>query len=267
MNKSHVIEAARRNGSDSSIYLIAPHRGADQPLIERPLTGPMARYVEGIWLGLNNRNEALQILPDGCVDVVFQLGADNAEIFAYGSTTRPAVVSLGVGAHYLGVRFQPGMARHFLNHAPASLTDQRLPVDRFLDVDLEKLARGVERGEGLMQLETALLSALQSRQPELSAIDRAVRFLSANYGDVSVAEVARQCGKSVRQIERLFVATLGLTPKVYCSILRMRGALHAISRHNQADLAGIAMAAGYTDQSHMSKDFARLTGRSPGSFR
>ena len=267
MMTAPLIETTHHYGSDSPICLAVPAPVDDDPLIERLFTGPTARYVERIWLGLNNRNECFQILPDGCVDVVFQFSADNGAIVAYGSSPRPAAAPLGAGRHYLGGRFQPGMARHFLDYSPALLTDQQVPLDRFLDLDLEKLARGLERGVGLMQLEGKLLNVLRSKQPELSDIDRVVRFVSANYGNVTVAELARQCGKSVRQIERLFVATLGLTPKVYCSILRMRSALEAIQQHKCADLAGIATAAGFTDQSHMNKDFARLTGRTPGSFR
>lgn len=108
---------------------------------------------------------------------------------------------------------------------------------------------------------------LAARQPVLSPIDRAVRFVRANHGAATVAELAWQSGKSVRQFERLFVTTLGLTPKAFCSILRARRAMDTIHLDQQSDLASIAAAGGYTDQSHMHKDFLRLTGRSPSSFR
>ncbi len=240
---------------------------AVKSFVERSLTGAAARYVERIWLDINNRDEVFQVLPDGCVDVVLELGTDAGQIVAYGSTTKPAITRLRVGLHYLGIRFQPGMARHFFDHSPVALTDRHIRLNGFLGLDLEQLTQGVQRGAGLLQLETALLHGLAARQPVLSPIDRAVRFVLANHGDATVAELARQSGKSVRQFERLFVTTLGLTPNAFSSILRARRAMDTIHLDQQSDLASIAAAGGYTDQSHMYKDFLRLTGRSPGSFR
>ena len=267
MDRPSPKESTRSHESGSPTLFVATEGVAAGSFLQRAVAGPIARYVERIWLETNNRDDVFQILPDGCVDVVFELGADAGKIFAYGSTTRPALAPLYVGRQYLGVRFQPGMARHFLDHSPAALTDQQIAIDRFLGVDLEKLARDVRCGAGLLQIETALLNALASCQPDLSLIDRVVRFMLANHGDVTVTELASQCGKSVRQFERLFVAALGLSPKTFCSILRMRKAMDIIQQHKQVELAGLAAATGYTDQSHMNKNFIRLTGRSPGSFR
>jgi AraC-like DNA-binding protein len=65
---------------------------------------------------------------------------------------------------------------------------------------------------------------------------------------------------------RWFRATYGIAPTVYRVESRARLAWRMIV-DSAASLADIAAAAGYADQSHMSRDVRRLTGHSPGAWR
>lgn len=98
----------------------------------------------------------------------------------------------------------------------------------------------------------------------MSYVDHVVRYIEAARGDVRMSEVASKFGKSRRQLERLFLETVGVTFKFFCIITRLNRAADLIASQPLPGLAEIAAEAGYADQSHMTRDFTRLAGNPPG---
>jgi AraC-like DNA-binding protein len=58
---------------------------------------------------------------------------------------------------------------------------------------------------------------------------------------------------------------VGVTPKTAANIFRFEHAVRALSL-GQGSLAEVAVGAGYTDQSHLTREFRRLAGGTPGTF-
>ncbi|MFI7405307.1 helix-turn-helix domain-containing protein [Streptomyces sp. NPDC049541] len=78
-----------------------------------------------------------------------------------------------------------------------------------------------------------------------------------------VGDVARELAVSERQLRNLFAEGVGLSPKHYARINRVRMVLdHATTR----PWAELAAATGYYDQSHMTTDFRTLMGVPPRSY-
>jgi AraC-like DNA-binding protein len=82
--------------------------------------------------------------------------------------------------------------------------------------------------------------------------------------------VAERFGLSERQLRRRFVAAVGYGPKTLEGVFRMRRAM-SLSDTISADgirlrAADVAMAAGYADQPHMTREMRRLTGMTPGEL-
>lgn len=65
---------------------------------------------------------------------------------------------------------------------------------------------------------------------------------------------------SNRQIERGFKSILGLSPLEYQRITRFQEALKHLQSHSLAQVAALA---GYYDQSHMRKDFKKMSPWTP----
>jgi AraC-like DNA-binding protein len=82
----------------------------------------------------------------------------------------------------------------------------------------------------------------------------------------TVADVIDRTGFSNRRFIQLFSAEVGLTPKVFCRILRFRGALQRLYQGEQIELADLALACGYYDQAHFSNDFKTFSGFSPTTY-
>ena len=72
-------------------------------------------------------------------------------------------------------------------------------------------------------------------------------------------------GDRVRAFERRFVAHVGLTPVHYRRLSRFRGVLRLYSE-GVRDWAGLAAATGFSDQSHLVRDFGTFAGLTPTAW-
>ena len=109
-------------------------------------------------------------------------------------------------------------------------------------------------------------SAALTLVPLNALTERAVKFVEARNGQVKVKELAEQLGVSRRTLERAFAEHVGVAPKKFARVLRFQNALTIIRARRFRDLADLAFACGYADQSHLIRDFKALTGRLPSQL-
>jgi AraC-like DNA-binding protein len=99
-----------------------------------------------------------------------------------------------------------------------------------------------------------------------------------------VAELGAELGISERQLRRRFADAVGYGPKTLARILRFQrflalaadeaaqgGSGAPVASYRWAppprvDLAGLAFAAGYADQAHLTRECRRLAGRTPAEL-
>jgi AraC family transcriptional regulator len=84
--------------------------------------------------------------------------------------------------------------------------------------------------------------------------------------NVRVATQAQRAGAHPAHASRLFRRCYGASITEFAQAQSVRRALRALSSCN-ASLSEIALAAGFYDQSHMTRVFRRVTGRTPGAHR
>lgn len=77
-----------------------------------------------------------------------------------------------------------------------------------------------------------------------------------------VSALTRESGLSERTFERRFLAQVGLRPVGYRRLARFRSVLR-LHAAGARDWAALAAHAGYSDQSHLVRDFRGLAGVSP----
>jgi transcriptional regulator GlxA family with amidase domain len=71
---------------------------------------------------------------------------------------------------------------------------------------------------------------------------------------------------TVRSLQRLFAAHVGLTPKAVLARYRLQDAAAAIDAGDVDDLAGLAASLGWFDQAHFSRDFRAVVGVPPSAY-
>ena len=81
----------------------------------------------------------------------------------------------------------------------------------------------------------------------------------------TLAELAAMTGLSTYQVLRRFEKAYGVPPHAWLVLQRAERARHLI--RNGADLAQAAAASGFSDQSHMTRIFARQFGFTPGAWQ
>ena len=219
----------------------------------------LRRFVECVWYTEPAVDTRFEIVPDGSVDACFVLSETNPRILLFGTTTRTSAYELEAGASYFGVRFRPGNATAFIQERIADLTDTQLAVSGFLGLSAEQILETEGFGERRACLESALMGALSRRGDRAAgALCHAISQIDSRHGDIRVRDLATSCNMSERQLERLFIDGVGISPKLYMRIRRFRSVLSHLedpADHQQPKMADVAASFGYADQSHLVRDF------------
>jgi AraC-like DNA-binding protein len=212
------------------------------------------------------------IFPDGCVLMAYssQAGAGDLRLRVVGPTLKSREVNLSPGNITWGVRLQPAACQAVIGCAPKALRGQSVPcgsLNANLSVSLLAGLKGCDTFESaVLAFSQRLLQA--NLNPE--AIDPkaalAARLIAESGEDLKIDKVAAAVGLSVRQLERRFLAAVGITPKQFARTRRVRKIAVALAESEQITWAALAAEMGFVDQAHLGHEFAALTGSSPTSF-
>lgn len=231
------------------------------PIVEVRPPRALAPIVEVLWRHAGAEGGARRVLPDGCADVLVDRGAGRA--FVVGPMTRPFVVPAG-HADFVGVRFQPGAAHALLGVPLDELLDAHADLgDVWADAS-EVLGRVLEAPTPAAAVE-ALAGQLERRlgraTPPDPRVAGAVEAVALAREGTSVEGLAAEAGLTRQHLARLFRCHVGLAPRTFARVMRLRRALSLLERG--APLARLALDAGYYDQAHLANEVRALTGLTP----
>jgi len=100
-----------------------------------------------------------------------------------------------------------------------------------------------------------------------SKLDRAVEYINANLANALTLEaIAKQAALSPTHFARAFRNALGVTPHRYVLERRIERAQFLL-KASGAPISEISYEVGFSNHSHFSKAFQRLTGTTPGHYR
>jgi AraC family transcriptional regulator len=136
---------------------------------------------------------------------------------------------------------------------------------------LRNYARGVDGNaldsSALLKEDGADAAASTAGQPR--AVAEALQFIHRNYArDVALSDIAAAVHLSPFHLARLFKQTLGVSPYQHVIQVRVNNARSLLAAGSgRGTLAEIASAVGFSDQSHLTRHFKRITGVTPRQFR
>jgi len=221
-------------------------------------------------------SDAQRVLPDGCVEIVINLGdrfvrrddvgrvERQPRVLLVGPTTRHMSIAPTGSIRLIGIRFAPGGAFPFLSISPREVRDAAPALD---DVAppiessvLEQIATASD-GRAAAVLDAALGSRLASaRRVTDRRVLASVRETYRAEIPFRVDALVALTGLGARQIERTFRETMGFGPKTLCRLVRFQRVVRAVEVTEQPKWARIAAQYGYADQSHLARDFHEFAG-------
>ncbi len=205
--------------------------------------------------------ETVLVLPDGCVDIVWQPGRG---AFVAGPDTGPVPTPAAPGGVSIGVRFRPGAGGAALGVPLAELRDLRVDFADLHPDLARKLPPGLEPALVPSRM-LALTEELVAKGPPDPLVAEAARLLADPR--TRTAGLVRTLKVSERQLRRRFDAGVGYGPKTLQRVLRLQRFLaHIGGGPLAASLADLAVRSGYADQAHLTRESGRLAGLTPASL-
>lgn len=133
---------------------------------------------------------------------------------------------------------------------------------------LDKLQSTTQWSERFSAVETFLGQAFMGSQRRIPPqLTRAWNALERSQGQIPIHALAKSLHWSERHLVNQFVAYFGIQPKAAARRLRFSRAFQLISSEPAGDLCDIAAQAGFSDQSHMTREFQTFAGLSPTILR
>ena len=168
--------------------------------------------------------------------------------------------------HVLGIRLRPAGAYALLSAPLRVVTGLVVELEDLVGGPVRELVGRCRDAPSVAERFAIATRWLAARLASRPAIDPAIAWaaaeIEAHEGRVAIAELRRETGLSKARLSTRFCEQIGLTPKHYARVVRLRHALERLER-GEAPLAEVALAAGYYDQPHFNAELRTLTGLTP----
>lgn len=249
------------------------HREFEPPLT---LTGA----IKCFWHNTGDFGEqpvSFEVVPDGYAEIIFYFGSlsviDNKgnqeqlpSPFIIGLLNQPVVFYTRRQLNIIAIRCYPWAVFNLLGLQPGKdgVRAFEHPIVQLQPI-LHKLVKDGNIHEAVEQVTQYLLKARPGIAINSMLYKAGVAMRIAN-GTIPVSKVAATAHATVRTLERNFKQSSGHTVKDVSALMRFEHVRNQLWINPYINLAGLAAEAGYTDQSHLSREFKRFSGTSPAAF-
>jgi AraC-like DNA-binding protein len=205
------------------------------------------------------------VVPDACADLIWF----GSNLLVAGPDRQVSFESVPPGTTVVGMRFQPGAVAVWLGVPASEIVGARIPLDCFWKSQAQE-AIDFHRDAKQPSLAAARLeAALETMAGDLASPDHSSRMILQSLAQTCQARgpITRQLTSALRISERTLrrhcEQAFGYGPKTLDRVLRMQRFLDLAKSHRALDLANLAAASGYADQSHLNREARLLTGLTP----
>ncbi|WP_336650947.1 MULTISPECIES: helix-turn-helix transcriptional regulator [unclassified Leucobacter] len=213
-----------------------------------------------LWMASPSEH-ATTIPADGCADLILR----DDELIVAGPSTRWLVAQGSRQGATVGLRFTPGFAGALFGADVAEVRDRVLPARDLLSASHsdrgERALRAPLSSRSLHEAAGAVAGSLDL-DPDIADLRWTAIVSSAAVRGDPFPQLAARLGYSERQLRRRMQQSFGYGYAALRGVLRAERARGMLV--SGALPAEVAQRAGYADQSHMTRDFTRIIGSTPG---
>lgn len=249
---------------------------------EFPAPADLASDLICIWTlsgdAVSAAEEADPIIPDGCAELIINLAepfeqleserwVQQPRVFLHGQLTRIIRLRSTGLKEIIGVRFKPHGCAAFFGAGIDRYTDRKVLLNDLVPgVKEETLLRTLSDGKAMDGLIELLRSWKINGRPADQQVIDLVDTIQQQHGNERMKPLKEIGDRSARTLERNFLTAVGLRPKAFARIVRLRRIIQLMQEEQGSSLAGLAFDAGYYDQAHFNKEFKAFTGKSPKEY-
>ncbi|MVT08383.1 helix-turn-helix domain-containing protein [Chitinophaga tropicalis] len=220
---------------------------------------------------------SFEVLPDGYAEIIFHFGSACSISYNGGLQSLPSPFMVGLlnqpvlfytqnRLEIIGIRCFPWTVFDLLG-LPSGKDGVRIfehPIAQLQSALDECIHAG--RIEEAMVLVKAYFLNARSHIAVDSMLFKAGIAMREAKGTMPVSQVAAAAHATVRTLERNFKQSSGHTVKDVSGLMRFEQARNQLWLYPDSNIAGLAHELGYTDQSHLSREFKRYSGTTPAAF-
>ncbi|KQC01728.1 AraC family transcriptional regulator [Pedobacter sp. Hv1] len=220
---------------------------------------------------------SFEVVPDGYAEIIFHFGG-NCSIsydgtlqllpspFMIGLLNQPALFYAKNRLEIIGIRCFPWTVFDLLG-LPSGKDSLHLfehPIAQLQPL-LKELVDAGRIAEAIVEVKQYFLNARLKVNPHSMLFKAGVAMRKAN-GVIPVSQVAAAAHATVRTLERNFKQSSGHTVKDVSALMRFEQVRNQLWLYPNSNIASLAHEFGYTDQSHLSREFKRYSGSTPAAF-
>lgn len=204
------------------------------------------------------------VIPDGTQSIFI---SPRGSIIG-GAQVKICDIQILEAGEYFGIRFYPGVLRHFFNLDLSEITEQFVDNKYFPCRNFSNLHQAIyQESDYHKRVSICDNWLLQNYQPQLkNRFDHALSLIYQSYGNIRVNELANSVDWSSRHLNRLFHLHTGLSTKTFSQIIRMQHACKQLYTTPRNSLLHSKLELGFFDQSHLIKDFRKYLLSKPSTF-
>jgi AraC-like DNA-binding protein len=236
--------------------------------------------IKCFWYNTWEREELrsnFEVQPDGYAEIIFHFGTGCSIFhngifqqlpspFMMGLLNQPAIFQAKADLEIIGIRCFPWTVFDLLG-LPSGNDGLRTFEHPIAGLQ-PALARCIHTGridEVQAVLKQYFLDARSGVAADSMLHKAGLAMREAN-GAMPVSRVAAAAHATVRTLERNFKQSSGYSVKDVSGLIRFEQVRNRLWHYPACNLAGLAHELGYADQSHLSREFKRYSGTTPGAF-
>ncbi len=238
-------------------------------------------YWEGSFNAHASESFSMQIIPNGCLELIFHLNNLHCELYnghewsqspnylIIGLYTQPYEVHFHGLVKTFSIRFKPEGFYNIFG-VPASVLKGRYEdITAVLGHEFHDFCNRLREEKNISGMvrhtESHLLKNLAKRKHNKNYVNLAAEIIR-NTNGIKMEELSDKVCISQRHLEREFKDKVGISPKHYLRITRINEVLQLLNNNQTMDLLSVTHQCGYFDQAHFINDFKKITGKNPTIF-
>jgi AraC-like DNA-binding protein len=236
--------------------------------------------IKCFWHNVREATElqsSFEVQPDGYAEIIFHFGSvlsishDGAwqplpSTFMMGLLNQPVVFHSTNRLEIIGIRCFPWTVFDLLGLKPGKdgVRIFEHPIVQ-LQPALNKLINANKIDEAMSFVKQYFLDTLSGIASDSMLFKAGVAMRKTN-GSLPVSRVAAAAHATIRTLERKFKLAAGYSVKDISGLIRFEEVRNQLWHNPGCNLTGLAHELGYTDQSHLSREFKRYSGTTPAAF-